>query len=366
MPMEPKKESSSKKEAQMLKALRDIAPGTPVREAVDDVIRGHTGALFVLGDPDDVEPVLSGGFHIDEPYSAKLLYQLAKMDGAIVMDRNAERILWANVQLVPDPKIPSDETGTRHRSAERVARQTKAIVVTVSASRDVVTVFVRDQKYQLEPIRSLLIKVNQALATLETYRMRLDQVSHRLLSRELNLSATLLDALVVIQRAEMAKRMVSEIERHQIELGTEGRLTEMQLRELSVGIVPDRAAVVRDYMANPDPGAHRKVLDRLSRIGSDRLLRLEDLEVLLGYDRDVNPIDTIVRPRGYRVLSRIPGLSQLLIERIIQHFGTLADVLEATPQELAVVSGLGPIRSREVCESLRRMQDYFSHGQRQG
>jgi diadenylate cyclase len=236
----------------------------------------------------------------------------------------------------------------------------KALVVTVSASRDVVTLYLGETSYQLEPIRSLLIKANQALATLETYRMRLDQVSHRLLSRELAGTATLLDALVVIQRAEMAKRMVAEIERHQIELGDEGRLTEMQLRELSVGVKPDRAAVVRDYMIDTSPETHRKVLDRLGRLGGERLLRLEDLEVLLGYDRDVNPIDTIVEPRGYRVLSRIPGLSQVLVERLVQHFGSLSHVLAATPRELAVVSGLGPVRSREVYDSLRRMQEYFS------
>jgi len=349
--------------AQLVRALRDIAPGTDIREAIDDIIRGRTGALLVLADQEDVEPVLSGGFRIDMPFSAKMVYQLAKMDGAIVLDRGAQRIKWANVQLVPDPAIPSSETGTRHRSAERTARQVKALVVAVSASRDVVTLYSAENNYQLEPTRSLLIKVNQALATLETYRMRLDQVSHRLLSRELAGTATLLDALVVIQRAEMAKRMVAEIERHQIELGTEGRLTEMQLRELSVGVMPDRSAVVRDYMVNTDAETHRKVLDRLGRLGGERLLRLEDLEVLLGYEREVNPIDTIVEPRGYRVLSRIPGLSQVLVERLVQHFGSLAHVLKATPRELAVVSGLGPVRSREVYDSLRRMQEYFSHPQ---
>ncbi|MCW2973412.1 MAG: integrity scanning protein DisA [Thermoleophilia bacterium] len=354
-----------RRDLQLVRALRDIAPGTPIREATDDVIRGRTGALFVMADAEDIEPVLSGGIRIDVEFSPKLVYQLAKMDGAIVLDRSARRIKWANVQLVPDPQIPSSETGTRHRSAERTARQIKALVIAVSASRDVVTLYTSDTSYQLEPIRSLLIKVNQALATLETYRMRLDQVSHRLLSRELAGTATLLDALVVIQRAEMAKRMVAEIERHQVELGLEGRLTEMQLRELSVGVMPDRSAVVRDYMVDTDPDTHRKMLDRLGRIGGERLLRLEDLEVLLGYDREVNPIDTVVEPRGYRVLSRIPGLSQVLVERLVQHFGSLTHVLAASPRELAVVSGLGPVRSREVYDSLRRMQTYFSHPQQQ-
>jgi diadenylate cyclase len=349
-------------EVQFVRALKEIAPGTPIREAIDDVIRGHTGALFVLADEEDIAPVLSGGFQLDVEFSPKLMYQLAKMDGAIVLDRDARRIRWANVQLVPDPAITSTETGTRHRSAERVAKQTRALVVTVSASRDVVTVFVGDQKHQLEATRSVLMKVNQALATLETYRMRFDQVSHRLLSREFSGAATLLDALVVIQRAEMAKRMVSEIERHQVELGTEGRLTEMQLRELSVGIMPDRAAVVRDYMVEADAASHRRILDRLSRIGNDRLLRLEDLEVLLGYDRDTNPIDTVVEPRGYRVLSRIPGLSQVLIERACAEFGGLANVLAADSTELAKISGLGPVRSKEVQEGLQRMREYFAHG----
>lgn len=355
--------AEARRDSVLMRGLRDIAPGTPVREAIDDIIRGRTGALIVMADEEDIAPVLSGGIQIDTPFSPALVYQLAKMDGAIVLDREARRIKWANVQLVPDPGIPSQETGTRHRSAERTARQVKALVVTVSAAREVVTLYVDKTRYQLEPIRSLLIKTNQALATLETYRMRLDQVSHRLLARELHGTATLLDALVVIQRAEMAKRMVAEIERHQLELGDEGRLTEMQLRELSVGVMPDRAAVVRDYMVDTDSDAHRKVLDRLARIGGERLLRLEDLEVLLGYEREVNPIDTVVEPRGYRVLSRVPGLSQVLVERLVQHFGGLSAVMRANPRELAVVSGLGPVRSREVYDSLRRMQEYFSHPQ---
>jgi diadenylate cyclase len=354
-----------KRDAQLVRALRDIAPGTSIREAIDDIIRGRTGALLVLADEADIEPVLSGGIRIDTEFSPKLVYELAKMDGAIVLDRAARRIVWANVQLVPDPAIPSVETGTRHRSAERTARQVKALVVTVSASRDVVTLYNGNSSYQLEPIRALLIRANQALATLETYRMRLDQVSQRLLSRELAGTATLLDALVVIQRAEMARRMVLEIERHQVELGSEGRLTEMQLRELSVGVMPDRSAVVRDYMVDTDAESHRRVLDRLGRLGGERLLRLEDLEVLLGYEREVNPIDTIVEPRGYRVLSRIPGLSQVLVERMVEHFGSLSHVLSASPRELAVVSGLGPVRSREVSESLVRMRDYFALPQQQ-
>lgn len=353
--------AETRRDTALMRALRDIAPGTQIRAAIDDIIRGRTGALIVLADPEVIEPVLSGGISIDMEFSAKHVYELAKMDGAIVLDRSVKRIKWANVQLVPSPDIPSKETGTRHRSAERTARQVKALVVTVSASRDVVTLYLGETSYQLETLGSLLLKANQALATLETYRMRLDQVSHRLLSKELSGGATLLDALVVIQRAEMAKRMVTEIERHQVELGDEGRLTEMQLRELSVGIKPDRSAVVRDYMVETTPEMHRKVLDRLARLSGDHLLRLEDLEVLLGYEREVNPIDTIVEPRGYRVLSRIPGLSQVLVERLVQHFGSLSHVMQATPRELAAVSGLGPVRSREVYDSLRRMKEYFSH-----
>lgn len=359
-----RREKAAKKESLLAAALKDIAPGTPIREAIDDVIRGNTGALFVLCDEEQIQHVISGGFRVDVPFSPKLLYQLAKMDGAIIMDRNVERILWANVHLVPDSSLPSDETGTRHRSAERTARATRAVVITISEARDVVTVYIGDTKFQLEPIRWLWTKVSQAIATLETYRLRLDQVSHRLMARELAGTATLLDALVVIQRAEMANRMVAEIDRHQIELGTEGRITEMQLRELSVGIVPDRTAIVRDYLSADSSKDYVKVLDRLSRIRSERLLRLEDLEVLLGYDRDINPLDTPVTPRGYRVLGRIPGISPTLIDRIVTKFGSLDRIVQATPDELAEVSGLGPVRSDEIVRSLERMHDYFGQATR--
>src|SRR5205814_10336594 len=242
----------------LLHAIEKVAPGTPLRQAVDDVIRSHEGALIVLGDPHELAFLYSGGLKLDAPFRPQLLYELAKMDGAIIVDAAVKRLAWANVQLMPDPTIPSDETGTRHRTAERVAKQTGALVVSVSQQRETVTVFVGPARYQLDPVPDVLAKTNQALGTIETYRQRLEQVLTRLTALEFQNAVVLDDVLVVLQRAQMTVRMAAYVERDCAELGSEGRLIRMQLSE-HVGEVPaERDAVVRDYRAD----------DREERVGT--------------------------------------------------------------------------------------------------
>ena len=172
------------------------------------------------------------------------------MDGAIALNANATKISWANVQLMPDPTILSLETGTRHRTAERVSKQTDALVIAISQRSEVVSLYVDGAKYILEDIPVVLAKANQALATLDKYRTRLDQVSTRLTALEFEGGATLHDVLTVLQRAEMVTRMAVEIERYIVELGTEGRLIEMQLEETMVGVAGDKQALVRDYIVD--------------------------------------------------------------------------------------------------------------------
>ena len=217
----------------MLEALRRIAPGTNMRQGINDILRGDLGALIVIGEPAELSFLFSGGIRLDQSFSPYLLYELAKMDGAIILNAMATRIVYANVQLMPDPTIPSAETGTRHRTAERVAKQTGALVISISQQRDVVTLYVSDARYQLEEISDVLAKTNQAVTTLETYRARFDQVSTRLTALEFQGAAMLDDVLVALQRAEMTSRMRSEIERNVVELGVEGRLIKIQLDEMS-------------------------------------------------------------------------------------------------------------------------------------
>src|SRR5919106_560390 len=190
-----------RKDKTLLSALSQLAPGTPLRSGIDDIIRAQLGALIVIGDPNALAFLFSGGMRLDLPFTSQLLYELAKMDGAIILSGEAQKIVYANVQLMPDASIASSETGTRHRTAERVAKQTEALVISISQQRETVTVFLGHRRYQLEPIADVLAKTNQALATLETYRQRLDQVLTRLTALEFQNAVVLDDVLVVLQRA---------------------------------------------------------------------------------------------------------------------------------------------------------------------
>ena len=334
-----------------------VAPGTPLREGLDNIIYARTGGLIVLGEPEEISFLFSGGLKLDVDYSPALLYQVAKMDGAIVLDTEAKRISWANVQLMPDPTIHSSETGTRHRTAERVSKQTPALVISISQRRDVVSLYTEGLKYILQEIPTVLSKANQGLATLEKYRARLDQVVARLTALEFEGGVTLHDALSALQRAELAVRTAAEVERYIIELGTEGRLIEMQLEETVVGVMGDRTALIRDYATDDSERSVDAILEGLGQLPHQELLDFGKLAELLGYDRKVNAHDFPASPRGYRVLGRIPRLPRLVAEMVVHEFGGLAEILEATDAELVAVEGVGEARARDIREGLRRLRE---------
>jgi len=341
----------------LLRALDMVAPGTPLREGIDNIIHARTGGLILIAEADDVSFLFSGGIKLELDYTPGLLYQLAKMDGAIVLDSEAEKICWANVQLMPDPTILSMETGTRHRTAERVAKQTKALVISISERRDVVSIYVEGMKYILQDIPTVLSKANQGLATLEKYRARLDQVSARLTSLEFLGGCTLHDVISVLQRAELVTRMAAEVERYIIELGAEARLIEMQLEETVVGVMADRAALVRDYSVVDSEERLERTMSELAALPHQELLDFGRLAELLGYDRKTNTLDFAVSPRGYRALSGIPRLPRLVAQKIIHRFGDLETILNASEEELESVDGVGETRAREIREGLRRLQE---------
>jgi diadenylate cyclase len=334
-----------------------VAPGTALREGLDNILHAHTGGLIVIGDADDLAFLFSGGIKLDLDYSPALLYELAKMDGAIVLSSNATKIAHANVQLTPDPTIHTLETGTRHRTAERVSKQTDAIVVAISERREVVSLYVDGLKYILADIPVVLAKANQALATLDKYRSRLDQVSTRLTALEFEGGATLHDVLTVLQRAELVTRMAVEIERYIVELGTEGRLIEMQLEETMVGVAGDKAALLHDYLAESTDEYFASVTDGIARLPHQDLLDFGRLAELLGYDRKVNTLDYPVSPRGFRILGRIPRLPRLVVQNIVREFRGLDEILAATDAELETVEGVGEIRAKDIREGLRRLQE---------
>src|SRR3954454_1654253 len=350
-------ELEARLDPRLLRALDMVAPGTALREGIDGIIHARTGGLILLGEPDDISFLLSGGVRLDVDYNPALLYQLAKMDGAIIVNADASRILWANVQLMPDPTILSMETGTRHRTAERVSKQTNALVIAISQRRDVVSLYVEGLKYILQEIPQVLSKANQGLATLEKYRSRLDQVSARLTGLELLGGCTLHDALSTIQRAELVSRMGAEVERYIIELGTEGGLIEMQLEETVVGVMGERVALVRDYSAIDSDEQVDRILQELATLPHQELLDFGRLAELLGYDRKTSTIDVTVSPRGYRALSRIPRLPRLVVQKVVQRFGDLDAIVNAMEEELASVDGVGDARAREIRAGLRSLQE---------
>src|SRR5436190_17588145 len=351
-------EDDPRREPRLLEALERISPGTDLRQAIDDIIRSREGALIVVGDPEGLSFLYSGGIRLDQPFTPQLLYELAKMDGAIVVDQNLTKLAYANVQLMPDPTIASNETGTRHRTAERVAKQTGALVISISQQRSTISVYTGPARYQLDSVADLLAKTNQALATLETYRQRLEQVLTRLTALEFQNAVVLDDVLVVIQRAEMTTRMAAEIERDCVELGSEGRLIRMQLTEL-VGEVPrERASVVYDYHVDGDGPKAQLALEALHAVAYRQLLDFERLAELLGYPRDVNPLDHSVTPRGFRVLSHIPRLPEQVVKQVARDMGGLDSIVRASQRDLEAISGVGAVRAREIREGLRRLQEH--------
>ncbi len=347
-----------RKDRTLLSALSLVAPGTSLRSGIDDIIRAELGALVVAGEPQELAFLFSGGMRLDLPLTPQLLYELAKMDGAIIVNADLSKLVYANVQLMPDPKIASNETGTRHRTAERVAKQTGTLVISISQQRETVTLFIGDIRYQLGEISDVLARTNQAIATLETYRTRLDQGLTRLTALEFQSAVTLDDVLVVLQRAEMTTRMGEEIERNRVELGEEGRLIEMQLDELMETLPREKAAVVFDYEASGDPAAGVAALEALSALPYERLLEPDQVTLLLGHMPDSNPIDHSVAPRGYRVLQHIPRLPEQIVRQVVADFDSLDAVIRASQRDLEAVEGIGAVRAREIREGLRRLQEH--------
>jgi diadenylate cyclase len=301
--------------------------------------------------------MFSGGIRLDIDYSPAFLYQVAKMDGAIILNANATKIALANVQLLPDPTILSLETGTRHRTAERVSKQSDSLVIAISQRREIVSLYVDGAKYILEDIPTVLAKANQALATLDKYRLRLDQVSTRLTALEFEGGATLHDVLTVLQRSELVTRMAAEIESYIVELGAEGRLIEMQLEETLFGTAADKAALVHDYLVDDGDDNFAQALEQLGRIDHQDLLDFGRLAELLGYDRKVNTIDHPVSPRGYRILGFIPRLPKLVVANIVASTGGLEELLAVSDAQLESIEGVGEMRAKEIREGLRRLQE---------
>ena len=344
-------------EDRLIHGLRMIAPGTLLRDAIDNIVKSRHGALLVFAGEENVRPMISGGIDINVALTPMILYELCKMDGAVLLNTDGSCILHANVQLMPDASISSQETGTRHRTAERVAKQIDALAISISAARDVVTVYVGDVRHLMDPIRTILDKADQALHTLEKFRTRWRQVSTSLSLLEFQKAATMHDVLLVLQRVEMMLAIVQLIEGYVIQLGTEGRLVQLQLEDMLVGVREDRMAILADYLPDATPARiESQEAAPLGPVLSDDLLSLSYVAEALGFGTDI-ALDKHVRPRGFRLLHKIPRLSEWVVDAVVSHFGDLDHLIACPLDELAAVPGVGFPRAREIKDGLNRIHE---------
>lgn len=350
------KDDTNKKE-DVLEYLKKISPGTALRDGLENIVRAKTGALIVVSDSEEVMKIVDGGFSINSEFNPANIYELAKMDGAIVLSEDGKRILYANAQLVPESNISSKETGTRHRTAERVAKQTGKFIISISERRNIITLYKGNTKYVLKDVNEILNKANQAIQTLEKYKVVLNQAMSNLSALEFEDLVTVFDVTKVLQRTEMVMRVVIEVEKYIIELGNEGRLIEMQLDELTGSAEEDGINVIRDYYIHSEDRDHEDVNNEIRKLTPDDLLELTIIARILGFDNGADSLDEQVYPKGYRILNKIPRIPFAVLENVIEEFDTLQGILKASLRELDDVEGIGEIRARSIKDGLRRFQE---------
>ena len=340
----------------LLTALRMVAPGTPLRDGIERVMQARMGALIVVGAGPTVLTVCSGGFLLDAEFTPQRLSELAKMDGAIILSSDCQRIVRANVHLVPDPNIPTNETGTRHRTAERVARQLEVPVITISEDRTEVAIHASGLKRTIERTPRVLARADQALQILSRYKTRLDAVSGSLSALEVEDLVTVRDVATVLQRAEMVRRIAEEIEGYVVELGADGRLVMLQLEELMGGVEDDRRLVAKDYYRSLPDWELADVMQRLALLDDDGLLDLNEVSAVLRLPPDVE-LDSAVQPRGFRLLQKIPRLPELVSDHVVERFSDLQKIMRASESDLVQVDGVGDARAKLIKDGLARLAE---------
>ncbi|TSB44636.1 DNA integrity scanning diadenylate cyclase DisA [Alkalicoccobacillus porphyridii] len=336
--------------------LRLVAPGTPLRAGIDNVLRANTGGLIVLGDTEEMKQIVNGGFFINCPFSPAYLYELAKMDGAIILSEDGKKILYANTQLVPNNGISSTETGIRHRTAERVAKQTNQLTISISQRRNVITLYQGEFRYALKDIGVILTKANQAIQTLEKYKSVLEQSITNLGALEFEELVTLSEITQVVHRVQMVLRIKREILNYIDELGDEGRLITMQLRELVTDTEKEAAFLLKDYVKDGKQDV-TKTLKELTDLQTEDLLDEPAIIKALGYPKNINLSEHIVSPRGYRMLHRIPRLPSQIIENLINEYEILSNIVLADTDKLDEVDGIGEARAKMIKNGLNRIQE---------
>ncbi len=339
--------------------IKKIAPGTQIRDGLENILKAGTGGLIVLSDSEQVLSLADGGFRINDEYSPAKIYELAKMDNAIIISSDTKKIILANTQLLPDSSIQTFETGSRHRTAERVAKQTGELVISISQRRGVITLYKGNIRYVLQNTNNVLSKANQALQTLEKYKMVYDNYLHMLNEYEFDDIVILENVVVAVQRAEMVLRMVPEIEISIAELGTEGRLLQMQLREILADIEYEKLLIIKDYCINNKKTKIEDIVQALKNLKYEELMEYKNIARVLGYESFDNISEVAVESKGYRILNKIPKMPNIIIENLVKKFKNLNGILDANIQQLDDVDGIGEVRAQNINQSLRRMKEQY-------
>ena len=339
--------------------LKLVAPGTEIRQGLENILKAKTGALIVVGDSKEVLDIVDGGFYINVDYTPAKLYELAKMDGAIVLSSDLKKILYANAQLIPSYNIETRETGTRHKTAERTAKQTGNLVISISQRRSIITLYKENIKYVLEEPSQILEKANQALQTVEKYKKVFDTKIEIMNEYEFNDIVTLDNVLNVIQRAEMTMRMSEEVKKRIIELGEDGRLVQIQLDELIGGLDKEEKLLIKDYIAPGKKRTLERVYNQIIELTYEELMNKTTIAKALGYEDFDNYDEVAVYPKGYRILNKVPRMPNNIVENLVKSFKTFQHIIAADIPALDDVEGIGEVRAKNIKQSIKRMQEQF-------
>lgn len=338
----------------MEKAIRLTAPGQPIRTALDMIIAGHLGALICVGDSENVLAAGNDGFPLNISFTSNRLFELSKMDGAIVIDDDMNQILRANFHLNPDPSLATNETGMRHRTAARMSVLTDAIVISVSARRAVVNVYVKGKSYEIQPVTEVMSSVNQLIATLQTTRSTLDRSLLRLTALELDDYVTLADITDIISSFEIMQQAKAELKSCIVKLGNQGKLVQMQLEQLAgASMDTEYDLMIRDYASESSQDNARRIRERFSEMTAYELSNPKSVAEVLGFD-DLGE-DSVMTPLGLRTLSRVSVVRDGVAEKIVDEYGSLQDLMGDLKKDPDRLGSVGVNNPAILADSLARM-----------
>ncbi len=342
---------------EILEIIKMTAPGTLLREGLDNILRAGNGALIVVTDPSKLTCLIDGGFKFDSEYMPAYLYELSKMDGAIVLSKDMKRILLANTLLLPNPLIQTNETGTRHKAAERTAKEIGELVICISQRRGVISLYKGEHKYVLRSTPEILAMANNALQTLEKHKKVLQREYDNLTTLEFNDVCRYSDVINVIVRSEIAMRIADEIRTYICELGVEGRLVSIQLEELLTNIEEEELLVIEDYMSEHCTLHSYEIQEKLHMLDDDELANYDTIMRLLGFKPTHDTQETVISPKGFRALSKVTRVPKTIQNNVIETFMNLRGIIAATVDQLDGVDGIGGQRARNINLGLKKIKE---------